>query len=300
MEIWSTRKGTQRGKTSSMCRAKMTGFLMLVICKSRMKTMYIRISTSTRIRTRAQTNLESYYNRHHTAKFLAILASNDYNASHVSTCRTIYTLSLVFWERTTPYSMYCFLPSPELLLDHMPRRIRYQYHEMTTRSNYSSETLLIWSTSAEAREVGAMQIAWLLWSRSTSTTVETLGTASGCIAGSVLATMLLRRALAGEARRGGQDERDEEATESAEAAPLPPQSILASSPAKSRSIGSSESEQRRWRRLGSTLLQVRPVRERAEAVGRAVREVRAVVSGRCGRSGRRPAGAVGQGGGRRA
>jgi hypothetical protein len=116
--------------------------ILLVVslrCKSRMKTMYIRISTPTRIRTRAQTNLESYFNRHHTTKFLAILASNDYNASHVSTCRTVYALSLVFRERTTPYSMYCFLPSPELLLDHMPGRIRHQDHEMTTRSNYSSE-----------------------------------------------------------------------------------------------------------------------------------------------------------------
>lgn len=47
--------------------------------------------------------------------------------------------------------------------------------------------------------------------------METLDTAGGCIAGAALATTRLRRALAGEARRGGQEERDEEGTAAAEA-----------------------------------------------------------------------------------
>jgi hypothetical protein len=42
------------------------------------------------------------------------------------------------------------------------------------------------------------------------TTVETLDTTGGCIARARLATTRLWRSLAGEARRGGQDERDEE------------------------------------------------------------------------------------------
>jgi len=45
--------------------------------------------------------------------------------------------------------------------------------------------------------------------------VETLDTAGGCIAGAALATTRLRRALDGEARRGGQEERDEEGMEAA-------------------------------------------------------------------------------------
>jgi hypothetical protein len=43
--------------------------------------------------------------------------------------------------------------------------------------------------------------------------VETLDTTGGCIAGAGLATTRLGRVLAGEARRGGQDEREEEGME---------------------------------------------------------------------------------------
>jgi hypothetical protein len=43
--------------------------------------------------------------------------------------------------------------------------------------------------------------------------VDTLDTAGGCIAGAARETTRLRRALAGEARRGAQEERDEEGTE---------------------------------------------------------------------------------------
>lgn len=48
--------------------------------------------------------------------------------------------------------------------------------------------------------------------------METLDTAGGCIAGAALATTRLLRALAGEARSGVKDERDDEGTEAAAAA----------------------------------------------------------------------------------
>jgi hypothetical protein len=126
--------------------------LMLVICISRMKIMYIRISTPTRIRTRTQTNLESYSNRHHTAKFvasLAALASNYYIASPVYIERFIHLAwssgsgprsgaCTAFCSRQSFFSITC-LGGSDIRITKLP-------HEASTLA----KTLLMWSTSAEA------------------------------------------------------------------------------------------------------------------------------------------------------